>query len=482
MPRDTTLAEIAELVGGEVVGDGATPILNVEHDSRGCRIGTLFVAVRGFEADGHSYIDGAIANGAAAVCVDHLTDVDVPQIVVEDTRLALGPISSVLYGRPTEHVPVIGVTGTNGKTTVTHLLEAIGTAAGRNTAVIGTIGARVAGERIPLERTTPEASELQALFAEMRQRSIDMVAMEVSSHSLALHRVDGTHFRVVAFTNLSQDHLDFHKDMDTYFAAKAQLFSASRADKAVIFTDDPYGARLASTIDLPVTRVGFDAAADIRAESVATSTSHSDFAIVTERGSYPVRLGLGGSFNVANALVATGCALGVGIAIEHIVEGLEAIEPVLGRFEVVSAGNPISVIVDYAHTPDGIRAVIEAARSAVQGRVIVVVGAGGDRDHSKRAAMGAAASAADVVIVTSDNPRSEDPLSIATSVRSGVTSSDVVIEIDRREAIFEAVRRAEAGDTVMILGKGHETTQAFKDRVVHFDDREVARQALEERL
>ncbi|MFZ0493185.1 MAG: UDP-N-acetylmuramoyl-L-alanyl-D-glutamate--2,6-diaminopimelate ligase [Acidimicrobiia bacterium] len=481
MPPDITLIELAGLIGGEVVGDGTVPILNVTHDSRGCRTGTLFVAIRGFEADGHSYVDNAIANGAAAICVDHLTDVNVPQLVVEDTRLALGPISSVLYGRPTEHVPVIGVTGTNGKTTVTHLLEAIGTAAGRNAAVIGTIGARVAGERIPLERTTPEASELQALFAEMRKRSVDLVAMEVSSHSLALHRVDGTHFQVVAFTNLSQDHLDFHKDMDTYFAAKAQLFSAARADKAVIFTDDPYGAHLASTIDLPVMRVGFDAAADIRAESVITSTSHSDFTIVTEQQSCPVRLGLGGSFNVANALVATGCALGVGISIEDIVEGLEAIRPVLGRFEVVSTGHPISVIVDYAHTPDGIRAVIEAARMAAPGRVIVVVGAGGDRDQSKRAAMGTAASAADLVIVTSDNPRSEDPAVIAEAVRSGIAMGDPIIELDRRKAIFNAVRVASEGDVVLVLGKGHETTQAFKDRTVHFDDREVARAALEAR-
>jgi len=481
MPHETTLIEIAELTGGEVVGDGMAPILNVEHDSRRCRSGTLFVAIRGFEADGHSYIDNAIANGATAVCVDHPIDSNVPQLVVEDTRLALGPVSSVLYGRPTEHVPVIGVTGTNGKTTVTHLLEAIGNAAGRNAAVIGTIGARIAGERIPLERTTPEASELQALFAEMQERSVDLIAMEVSSHSLALHRVDGTHFQVVAFTNLSQDHLDFHKDMDTYFAAKAQLFSAARADKAVIFTDDPYGARLASTIDVPVTKVGFGAEADIRAEAAITSTSHSDFVIITNQGSYPVRLGLGGTFNVANALVAAGCALGVGIAIEHVVEGLEAIRPVLGRFEVVSGEHPISVIVDYAHTPDGIRAVIEAARVATPGRVIVVVGAGGDRDQSKRAAMGAAASAADQVIVTSDNPRSEDPAVIAEAVRSGIAMGDPIIELDRRKAIFNAVRVASEGDVVLVLGKGHETTQAFKDRTVHFDDREVARAALEAR-
>jgi UDP-N-acetylmuramoyl-L-alanyl-D-glutamate--2,6-diaminopimelate ligase len=481
MPRDTTLMDIAQHVGGEVVGDGAAPILNVDHDSRRCRTGTLFVAIRGFEADGHSYIDNAIANGATAVCVDHPTGVNVPQLVVEDTRLALGPISSLLYGRPTEHMSVIGVTGTNGKTTVTHLLEAIGRAAGRNAAVIGTIGARIEGERIPLERTTPEASELQALFAEMRERSVDMIAMEVSSHSLALHRVDGTRFQVVAFTNLSQDHLDFHKDIDTYFAAKAQLFSTSRADRAVIFTDDPYGARLASTIDLPVTSVGFDSAADIRAESVVPFTSHSEFSIVTEEGSYPVRLGLGGIFNVANALVATGCALDVGIAIEHIIQGLEAIGPVPGRFEVVSGELPVSVIVDYAHTPDGIRAVIEASRGLTPGRVIAVVGAGGDRDQSKRAAMGTAASSADLVIVTSDNPRSEDPASIAEAVRSGIASGEPIIELDRRRAIFEAVRVARDGDIVLVLGKGHETTQAFRDRTAPFDDREVAREALEAR-
>lgn len=480
MPREITLAQVASEVEGSLVGDGSVPIRTVEHDSRRAAKGTLFVAIRGFEADGHKYVPDAIARGAAAVCVDHPMTTEIPQLVVADTRLALGPISSILHAHPTRQIPVIGVTGTNGKTTVTHLIEAIGAAAGRNAAVVGTIGARIAGRRIPLERTTPEASELQALFSEMREQSVDLAAMEVSSHSLALHRVDGTHFKVAAFTNLSQDHLDFHKDMDTYFAAKAQLFSAARAEQAVIFTDDPYGARLATTVDLPVTSVGFHDGVDIRAESITSTTSHSDFTIVTRDGAFPAHLGLGGTFNVANALVAVGCALGVGISMDAIVDGLASIQPVLGRFELVSGTHPVSVIVDYAHTPDGIRAVVAAARDATEGRVIAVIGAGGDRDQDKRPAMGLAASAADIVIVTSDNPRSEDPATIAASVASGVTG-EAIIELDRELAILDAVRRAGDGDIVLVLGKGHEMTQTFKDRTVHFDDREVAQRALEAR-
>jgi UDP-N-acetylmuramoyl-L-alanyl-D-glutamate--2,6-diaminopimelate ligase len=482
MHRDLTVDQAAVNLQGRVIGDGSVTIDNVEHDSRRVTAGTLFVAIRGFEADGHRYVEGAIANGAAAVCVDHPMDVAIPQVIVEDTRLALGPVSSLVRDHPSRRLAVVGITGTNGKTTVTHLLESIGKAAGMSAAVVGTIGARVDGMRIPLERTTPEASELQDLFAEMVDRSVDFAAMEVSSHSLALHRVDGTRFKVAGFTNLSQDHLDFHKDMDTYFAAKAQLFTSDTTEQAVIFVDDPYGERLAASVDVPVTRVGFESHANVRAESVHVFTTHSTFTVRTPDDAFPVTLGLGGTFNVANALVATGCALALGIERNHIVAGLASVHPVTGRFELVDARSPIAVIVDYAHTPDGIRAALESARATTEGRVIAVLGAGGDRDHSKREAMGAAASSADVVIVTSDNPRSEDPLTIARAVRSGVTSSDVVIEIDRREAIFEAVRRAEAGDAVMILGKGHETTQAFKDRVVHFDDREVARQALEEHL
>jgi UDP-N-acetylmuramoyl-L-alanyl-D-glutamate--2,6-diaminopimelate ligase len=481
MHPDVTLSDLAGAVGGRIVGDGDVQIDNVEHDSRRVTPGTLFVAIRGFAADGHTFAGKAVAAGASAVCLDHRLDLPAPQLLVDDTRLALGPVSAAVYSYPSARLPVIGVTGTNGKTTVTHLLEAIGNAGGMHSAVIGTIGARIGGERIPLERTTPEASELQKLFADMRDRDVDLVAMEVSSHSLALHRVDGTRFKVAAFTNLSQDHLDFHKDMDTYFAAKAQLFTRGFADHAVIFADDPYGARLASTTDLPVTRVGFDAHADIRADSIIPTVTGTSFTMTTGAGSFPVKLPLGGTFNVANALVAAACAVKIGIAMEQVVVGLAAVEPVRGRFEIVSATDPVSVIVDYAHTPDGIRVVVEAARRATNGLVTVVLGAGGDRDQLKRPLMGAAASSATTVIVTSDNPRSEDPATIARAVASGVTADHLIVELDRREAIFEAVRRSEPGDLVLVLGKGHETTQTFKDRTVHFDDREVAREALEAR-
>jgi len=476
-PEKPLLSALADVVGGRVLGPDIR-VDDVEHDSRHARPGSLFVAVRGFTTDGHRFVQSAIAKGAAAVCVEHEMQVDVPQLIVEDTRSALGHLAAAVHGYPARDLAVIGVTGTNGKTTVTHFLDTIMRTVGVRSALIGTIGARMGEETISLERTTPEASDLQRILAHMRDRGVQTVAMEVSSHSLVLHRIDAIPFRVAAFTNLTQDHLDFHHDMDTYFEAKAQLFTPEKTKESVIFIDDPYGAKLASAIDLPTTTVGFGSAGDIRAVSVRSGTASSSFSMVGEEGSVAVELPVGGVFNVANALVAAGCARSVGISMTEIATGLGQVEPVRGRFEIVSGDNPVAVIVDYAHTPDGIEAAVDAARRAVSGKVIVVFGAGGDRDHGKRPLMGAAASVADIVVVTNDNPRSESPADIADQIIAGVAAARTLVILDRETAILEAVGLAEPGDVVLILGKGHEQGQTFADRTVPFDDRAVARHAL----
>ncbi len=469
---------MAAAVGGRLIGRD-TGIADVEHDSRNVQPGTLFVAIRGFTVDGHRFVDAAIASGAAAVCVDHEMHVPVPQLVVDDTRSVLGELAAAAHGYPARDLAVIGVTGTNGKTTVTHFIDSILQSAGVRSGVIGTIGARIGDTAISLERTTPEASDLQRLLASMREAGVQAVAMEVSSHALALHRADAVPFRVAAFTNLTRDHLDFHGDMEAYFAAKAQLFTSERSRAAVIFCEDPYGARLAASVRIPVITVGFGPESDISADSIHTDVARSRFTLIGPEGKADVVLPMGGVFNVANALVAAACARTVGIDMTEIAVGLGKATPVRGRFEIVSGDAPVAVIVDYAHTPDGIRVAIEAARRAGHGRVIVVFGAGGDRDHAKRALMGTAASSADIIIVTNDNPRSEDPAEIAEQVVSGIAGTRTLVRLDRRSAIGEAIGLAVPGDIVLILGKGHEQGQTFSDRTIPFDDRDVAREVLE---
>ncbi|NIR38864.1 MAG: UDP-N-acetylmuramoyl-L-alanyl-D-glutamate--2,6-diaminopimelate ligase, partial [Actinobacteria bacterium] len=370
---------------------------------------------------------------------------------------------------------VVGVTGTNGKTTVTHLLESIGRAAGMKVGLIGTVGARIAGIPQPVSHTTPEATHLQRLFRSMADAGVDLVAMEVSSHALAYGRADAIDFDVAAFTNLSQDHLDFHGDMEEYFAAKRRLFESNRARRAVVNVDDPAGVRLAAEVSIPVTTVGFSLEAGIRARVLGADPRGTTMEIVTPDRAFTVTTRIAGQFNAANALVAAACALEVGIAPEAIAAGLLGSSSVPGRFEPVEAGQEFAVIVDYAHTPEAIRNVIDAVRPLTAGKVIAVGGAGGDRDRGKRPLMGAALAEADLAIVTSDNPRSEDPAAIAAAVVSGAPPERAVVtELDRRTAIRKAVAAAAAGDVVLILGKGHETGQQFATASVPFDDRVVA--------
>jgi UDP-N-acetylmuramoyl-L-alanyl-D-glutamate--2,6-diaminopimelate ligase len=475
MPVDPTLLRLAEVAGGRVIGDGSVVVSDVTHDSRSAGPGVLFAAIRGFSVDGHAFVPAAVAAGSPAVCVeDPAIAGGTPAIVVSDSRRALGPIAAEVHGRPSEHLRLVGVTGTNGKTTVTHLVESIADAAGLPHGIMGTVGARIGGRPVPVARTTPEASDFQRLLATMVDEGVDVAAVEVSSHALSLGRVAATRFEVGAFTNLSPDHLDFHGDMEAYFRAKASMFE--QVKHAVVWVDDPAGERLVHSIDVPVTTVAMEGG-DVAARGVTTTFAGSTFRVEGPGGGAEVSLPLAGRFNVANALVAAGITAALGIGWDSIAAGIAAVPPVPGRFELVATGREFTVVVDYAHTPDGIRAAIAAAREilAGTGRVIVVVGAGGDRDRTKRPLMGHAAAQADVAILTTDNPRREAPEAILAEVAAGASGPGLVKQVvDRRAAIRVALEEARAGDAVLVLGKGHEQGQDFGAEVRPFDDRTVA--------
>jgi UDP-N-acetylmuramoyl-L-alanyl-D-glutamate--2,6-diaminopimelate ligase len=473
-----SLSTLAERVpGAEVRGDGGTLVRGAAFDSRSVESGQLFFCVPGGAADGHAFAGEALRRGAAALVVERELDDDAPQLLVPSVRAAMGPIAAAVHGDPADALTLVGVTGTNGKTTVVHLLEAILAASGRRTGAIGTIGGRIDGEPVPLARTTPEAPDLQALLARMRDAGVAAVAMEVSSHALAQRRVDGIRFDVAVFTNLSQDHLDFHPSMEAYFAAKASLFEPDRARHAVIGVDDPWGRRLLGR-DLSTTTYGIGEGADVRATDVVVGPGGATFTV----GGRAFTTRLRGAFNVTNCLAAIATAGVLGLDPHATVRGIAAVADVPGRMEPVDAGQDFLVVVDYAHTPDSIRNVLAAARPLTTGRVIVVFGCGGDRDRAKRSPMGMAATeGADLTVVTSDNPRSEDPLAIIAAIERGATAGGgpYVVEADRRAAIRLALAEARTGDVVVIAGKGHETVQELADGSLPFDDRAVAREELE---
>ncbi|MGZ5129274.1 MAG: UDP-N-acetylmuramoyl-L-alanyl-D-glutamate--2,6-diaminopimelate ligase [Actinomycetota bacterium] len=464
----------AERRGDAVVGD-------VVFDSREVTPGALFCCVPGVLEDGHAYAPAAVAAGAAALLVERwLDDVAAPQVRVPSVREAMGPVAAVVFAHPADTLTIAGITGTNGKTTVTYLIESIWRAAGVRPGVIGTTGARVDGEPIPLARTTPEAPDLHRLLARMRDAGVTGVALEVSSHALAQHRVGGVRFDVAAFLNLSRDHLDFHPSMEDYFEAKASLFTPAYAARAVVNADDPWARRLLATPTVPTTTYGVERDADVRATGVTSTVEGVSFTVDGVGFRSPLR----GGFNVSNCLAAIAVAKQLGIGSDVAAEGIAAVAGVPGRVEPVDAGQDFLVVVDYAHTPDSIRSVLQAARPLASGRLIVVFGCGGDRDRAKRPLMGAAASAAaDLTVITSDNPRSEDPLAIIVDVEVGARDGggDYVVEPDRRAAIGLAIDGARAGDVVVIAGKGHEPYQELAGGTVPFDDREVAREALERR-
>jgi UDP-N-acetylmuramoyl-L-alanyl-D-glutamate--2,6-diaminopimelate ligase len=389
----------------------------------------------------------------------------------------MGPMSAEAFGHPADSLTTVGITGTNGKTTVTYLMESVLATAGLVPGVIGTTGARIAGEPAPLARTTPEAPDLHRLLAVMRRRGVVAVAMEVSSHALAQRRVDGVRFDVAAFTNLSRDHLDFHGSMEAYFDAKAELFTPARAEHAVLNLDDERGRELALRGAIPATTYGLGDGADVRATDVEADGAGVAFRV----GRVRVRSSLRGAFNMSNCLCAFALARVLGIDDEAAAAGIAALPGVPGRMEPVEGGQEFLVVVDYAHTPDSIDNVLRAARPLASGRLIIVFGCGGDRDRDKRPLMGRAATAvADLTVLTSDNPRSEDPMAILADIESGAEEGggSFVVEPDRRGAIRLAVREARAGDVVVIAGKGHESFQELAAGAVPFDDRAVAAEEL----
>jgi UDP-N-acetylmuramoyl-L-alanyl-D-glutamate--2,6-diaminopimelate ligase len=476
---------LAALDDARVLGDPGRVVSGIAHDSRAVRSGGAFVALRGERSDGHAYVAQAVAAGAGTVIVDrayaavHGAAAGVTTVVVPDTRRALSRISAAYFGYPATSLSVIGITGTNGKTTTAHLIERIANGCGIPTGRIGTLGAAFAGATWPLDNTTPLALELQELLAAMRERGARAVAMEVSSHALALDRVADVPFAVGVLTNISRDHLDFHASFEAYAAAKRTLFDAARL--AVLGIDDAYGRRFARELVAaggePVT-YGFADDARVRATSLDARPGGSEFRVDGRR----FRLPLPGRFNVSNALAAIAVARVLGVDDAATASALESFEGVPGRMERHS-GDGVDVLVDYAHTPDALEAVLRAARETSSGELSVVFGCGGDRDRGKRPQMGRIASElADRVFVTSDNPRGEDPGAIAGEILSGITDGRTVdVELDRRIAIRRAVARARPGDIVVIAGKGHETYQIALGATSYFDDRDEVRAALRAR-
>jgi UDP-N-acetylmuramoyl-L-alanyl-D-glutamate--2,6-diaminopimelate ligase len=456
------------------VGDDPA-ISSVAYRTEDVAAGALFFCVPGAHVDGHDLGPEAVARGAVALVAERELDLAVAQAIVPSVREAMGPISAAFYGRPASSMTVVGVTGTNGKTTTTYLLESILRASGRAVGVVGTTGVRISGRVVPFPRTTPEAPDLHRVFAEMRDEGVDAVAMEVSSHGLEQHRVGGVRFAAGVFTNLTQDHLDYHGSMDAYFEAKARLFAPGVSDVGVINHDHPEGRALEGRI--PTITYGVSDGADVRAADVETTADGIAFAVDGVRVSSRLR----GRFNVENALAAMATARALGIDAEVAARAIADVTGVPGRVEAVETGQPFLVLVDYAHTPDSVENVLRAARPLTTGRVIAVLGCGGDRDRAKRPLMGrAATSNADLSILTSDNPRSEDPLAILAQIEAGAREGGgaYTVEPDRRAAIRAAIHEARDGDVVVIAGKGHETYQELADRTIAFDDRRVAAEEL----
>ena len=486
-----SLPSVVEALGAaarlHVPADAAPPasiaLRDVTHDSRSAAPGVLFAARPGERTDGHDHAPSAVAAGVPALLVERVLDLDVPQIVVPSVALALGPAAAAVHGHPSEDLLLLGITGTNGKTTTAYLLESVLAAAGHTTGLVGTVATRIAGQPIAGVRTTPEATDLQRLLRSMRDAGVTGAAMEVSSHGLALGRVRATTFTAALFTNLTQDHLDFHADMEDYYAAKRSLFQGDYTSTGVINVDDPYGRRLAEEVDIDVVRVSpSGGSGDVRATDVRADAGGSTFTAHLRSGSVVVRTRLPGEFNVANVLLALAAAEVADIPIAVAAEGIAACAGVPGRMEPVEAGQSFTVLVDYAHTPDSLANVLRTVRALTSHHVIVVVGCGGDRDAGKRPVMGrVAAELADLAIFTSDNPRSEDPQAILDAVVAGAAGVQGAVwhaELDRRAAIGQALSSAQRGDVVVIAGKGHETTQELGDRTIEFDDRAVARELL----
>jgi UDP-N-acetylmuramoyl-L-alanyl-D-glutamate--2,6-diaminopimelate ligase len=500
---DLLVPEEAGLTIVERIGNLNIPVTDLTDDSRRVLPGTVFVAVKGERVDGHRFLPEAMAAGAAALVTQARpgalpgagmpVDATVPVATVVDSRSALGVLAGRLFGNPSVHLRMIGVTGTNGKTTVTYLCKGMLEAAGRHVGLVGTVGYLVGSERLSASHTTPGSVDLQRLLGKMVGAGLDSAVMEVSSHALASDRTSGCEFDVAIFTNLTQDHLDFHGSMEEYFRAKLRLFTGlgsgakkSCPKRALINIDDPRGGAVSRACTVPVWTYAIDDRADIRAESVQLSLAGTSFRVAGPAGSFIVESRLVGRHNVYNLLAAVGVGLHEGLSHEEIASGLGTVATVPGRFERVEAGQNFTVVVDYAHTEDALDRLLSAAQTLKTGRIITVFGCGGDRDRGKRPKMGrVAALKSDLVFLTSDNPRTEDPAAILAEVEAGiraVTSSGPCryeVIADRRSAIEAAIKAARPGDTVLIAGKGHEDYQIIGVTRLPFDDRQVAREAIQ---
>jgi len=489
--RETRLSRLLERAAVLPLAPvGADPrIHGTALDSRRVNRGHLFFAIRGFRSNGEDFISQALERGAVAVLAqsqrpDWVAD-DVAWIRVEQTRAAMGRLAREFWGRPDESLDLVGITGTNGKTSVSYMVEAIAAAAGREAGRIGTVTQSFAGAQRAAARTTPEAPDFYRLLAEMLEVGVDLVAMEVSSHALALSRVAGARFAAAAFLNLGRDHLDFHDDIEDYFQAKAQLFHDLPADRVAILPDDsPWSTRLRDCCAGRVMTFGRSPGAAVRVLDERTALDGTRVTLKTPRGQLALRTSLLGSFTVDNVAAAAACALALELPDEAIVQGLDRLERIPGRMDRIDAGQPFTVLVDYAHTEDALRTLLTWLRAHCSGKLSLVFGCGGDRDQGKRFGMGrAAAELSDRIYLTSDNPRNEDPSEIIAGARRGVESIDgaadrCTSEVDRRAAIGMALRRAEPGDVVVVAGKGHETTQAIGATIADLDDRSVATSAL----
>jgi len=494
-----TVAQLMAALNGQVAiveqrGALDRTVTSVTDDSRAVASGSLFVAVKGERVDGHRFVAQAAQAGAAAIVAQESVEAgSLPFVKVADSRKALGFIGSRFYGDPSARLSMIGVTGTNGKTTTTYLCKALLEGIGRHVGLIGTVAYQIGAETIPASHTTPGALELQGLLMKMTQAGLNSVVMEVSSHALAMDRTAGCEYDAAVFTNLTQDHLDYHRTMEEYFQAKLRLFTGlgkgkKTGQRAIINMDDPRGAEIRAACRVPVWGYAVKSQADLKAERVHLSMNGSAFSAATPAGTFAVESRLVGEHNVYNLLGAIGVALHAGATCDQVREAVAKVINVPGRFERVSAGQDFTVVVDYAHTEDALVRLLTAAQALKSHRIITLFGCGGDRDRGKRPKMGrAAVEYSDVVVLTSDNPRTEDPMAILREVEVGVrealqSRSHVEYHLvpDRREAIGMAVRLARTGDIVLIAGKGHEDYQIVGTKKVYFDDREVAREAIQQ--
>ncbi|MFW5995698.1 MAG: UDP-N-acetylmuramoyl-L-alanyl-D-glutamate--2,6-diaminopimelate ligase [Halanaerobiaceae bacterium] len=479
---------IADIDPLEIKGDPEIEVSNIVNDSRDAGDGDLFICITGFNTDGHKYIDQAYSRGTRIFVIEREIEnyrTDCTYIFVKDSRKAMGYIASAFYNYPLRELKLIGVTGTNGKTTTTFLIKSILEHVGNRVGLIGTIEVQVPGNSYPSTRTTPESLELYHYFREMVDRGVTHVVMEVSSHALDLNRVAGMEFDASVFTNISRDHLDYHESIKDYLRAKCRLFEIVKPEGyGIVNLDDKYSEEVCDSTRGDILTYGITGDADFRSVNISVGPEGASFCLNGK--DFCVDLNLTGRFNVYNALASIAVSRSLGVNYGDIRDGLEGIKGVPGRFELIKEGQNFSVVVDYAHTPDGMKNVLDTARNLAKNRVIVVFGCGGDRDRSKRSVMGRlGAELADYSIITSDNPRSEDEEDIIAQIERGIEEMSEPgtydVFIDRREAIFRAVEEAREGDMVLIIGKGHETYQVFKDKTIHFDDREVAREALRER-